>query len=713
VRAKTRPGVSRSTWVIAFWLLVTLAGGALFLGRFSLDNSVGVWFPENDPALAGYEEFLDTFGPWEWTLVLLTSDGPPGPRLLRDVDDLGRRLERDPGVRQAVGPVTLAALDPESAGRAFASGPPWRVPLLLETTNEIHRGDEFRRELLRRIDGAAASCPGVRSHTVVGTSVINVALNTSARRDMVVFFSLVFVLLAGVSRLMLRSWRDAAVLLAVASGAVTATLGLVAACGVAFNILTIMMPTLLIALSTANLVHLTHAFHEHLARGMSPAEAAREAVREVRLPALGTTLTTAIGFLSLAVSDMPPVRQLALFSAAGVLLAWASTLTVAPVLLARVPRRRAALSLAPRARTALLERWGRRVPRLGARLLLPVLAASPLLFGLTRLHTDTNYMEFFRHGSATRDAYQEVARSGFAQSEVDLMVRAPRPLRAGELAPFLAAVRSAPGVRGVLDPSVPGLRHFTTEDERASRITVFTEFLGAEGTGALADSIAALGSALLPADARVLVTGSPVLWQRMDAGITRTQKNSLVLVALGTLVLLALLFRDVKATVVGWVGSALPVGLILGVMGWLGVPVTLATVLIAGIALGLAVDDTVHFVITFRRRVARGAAREDAIREAMVAVGERMIASSLILAGSFSVMAFSDFVPTADFGVFTALTILLALAADLTLVPGLIGLDLRFRPTEPAFTPLNNPVHAPDRNPGSPASEASPLRSRN
>jgi predicted RND superfamily exporter protein len=146
-----------------------------------------------------------------------------------------------------------------------------------------------------------------------------------------------------------------------------------------------------------------------------------------------------------------------------------------------------------------------------------------------------------------------------------------------------------------------------------------------------------------------------------------------VLVALGAFLLLGALFRDLRAALAGWFASALPVAIILGLMGWLGVPVTLATVLIAGIALGLAVDDTVHLVFAVRRGVRAGAAPAEAVRKALVRVGERMIVTSLILAGSFAVMGLSDFVPTANFGLFTALTILLALAADLTLLPWMLG----------------------------------------
>jgi len=665
-----------SRLILGVWLVLALAGGGLFLARFDLNNSVGVWFPKDDPALAEYERVLETFGPWEWSLLLLEISDPGDKAVQDQIAALAGRLEELPSIRQVLDPAEVAALNVSAARAVPSTNSRGYVPLLLETANQIHRGDGFRAEMLKEIDREVVSCKGIDSHSVVGTSVINVGLNRSAKRDMLLFFNLVFVLLIAISWMLLRSWRDMLVLLGVATCAVMMTMGLVAITGHQFNILTIMMPTVLIALSVANLVHLVHAFHHYRVTGMTASEAAHRAVREVRLPALGTTLTTVIGFLSLSVSDMPPVRQLALFSAAGIILAWMGTLAVAPVLLARVWEGRTDWPTPARARHVFLNAWSNRLPGIGRLLLIALVVSLPVLAGLHRLEANTNYVDFFRSGSRVRQAYEQVDRAGMAQSTVDVVVRSRRPLEDDELDPFLDAVEKLRGVRAVLARDrVRDLKGFVADNGRAVRVVLFSEFLGNDAVGALVRRIEDHGAELLPRHTEVRVTGSPVLWERMDVSIVRTQRNSLLLVALGTFVLLAVLFRNLRLAAIGWLCSALPVGLILGLMGWLGVPVTLATVLIAGIALGLAVDDTVHFVIAFRRRLAVGSDRSTAVRESLVTVGERMIVTSLILAGGFSVMAFSDFMPTASFGMFTALTILIALVADLTLLPGMLGAE--------------------------------------
>lgn len=701
--------------ILVAWTLPALAGAIVFLGRFSLDNSVGVWFPEDDPALAGYERHLETFGPWEWTLLLV--EPAPSPRALSsaDADSLTHRLASLSVIRQVLPPQVLYALSGKSPGD---SPPPAGLPFLLETANEIHRGDDYRAELLERIQAEVESFPGIASHAIVGTSTINVGLNRSAKRDMLLFFNLVFVLLFAVCAYLLRSLKDTLAILGVAVSAVTLTLGLVSVLGHRFNILTIMMPTLLIALSVANLIHLVHAFHQNRRMGESVPRAADLAVREVRLPSLGATLTTVLGFLSLTVSDMPPVRDLAIFSACGITVAWIGTLGVAPTLLVCIWKGSSNVPAAAATRHRLLEAWAFRSSRFGPLLVILGVLSLPVLAGLTRLDADTNYMEFFRPGSDTREAYRTVQAAGLSQSSLEVTLRSSRPVEPLELGPFLESLRLLPEIRALLAPGAPpGLPGFRNEGEHALRVVLFLNFLGNDAVGELGERIRGLALDRLPRDVGIEVTGSPVLWERMDASIVRTQRDSILIVALGTFVLLALLFRSLRAAVVGWISCAYPVGIILGLMAWLGVPVTLATVLIAGITLGLAVDDTVHLVIDYRRRRGLGVPCEEASRNSLVHVGERMVVTSLILAGSFSVMALSDFTPTASFGIFTAFTILLALAADLTFLPWALGWSRLWGASPRVSTNPHTGVHvptppgAPSPSPAHPAKDASALAS--
>ena len=151
--------------------------------------------------------------------------------------------------------------------------------------------------------------------------------------------------------------------------------------------------------------------------------------------------------------------------------------------------------------------------------------------------------------------------------------------------------------------------------------------------------------------------------------MTRTQKESLAIVSVACFGILILLFRSLKLAVLGLALSLYPVAMVLGLMGLWNIPVNIATVLIAGIAVGLAVDDTIHFVYAYQKSRQRGYDRGKASEEALVDVGLRMVMTSFILVGSFAAMGLSDFMPTSQFGLLSSFTVVLALVADLTLLP--------------------------------------------
>jgi predicted RND superfamily exporter protein len=190
---------------------------------------------------------------------------------------------------------------------------------------------------------------------------------------------------------------------------------------------------------------------------------------------------------------------------------------------------------------------------------------------------------------------------------------------------------------------------------------------------ALLPRIRALADRVLPPEVRLVPTGTSLLWANMDDGVIRTQKESLVIVGVVCFGILLLLFGSLGLSVLGLALSLYPVGMVLGLMGWWNVPVNMATVLIAGIAVGLAVDDTIHFVHAYQESRQRGEDRRAASEQATVSVGLRMVMTSIILIGAFASMGLSDFMPTAQFGLLSSLTIMLALVADLTLLPVMLS----------------------------------------
>ena len=138
------------------------------------------------------------------------------------------------------------------------------------------------------------------------------------------------------------------------------------------------------------------------------------------------------------------------------------------------------------------------------------------------------------------------------------------------------------------------------------------------------------------------------------------------------LAILYLLLRRVRLTLLALVPNVLPVWLVLGIMGWAGIPLDLATVMVASTTLGLALDDTLHTLVPFRRHVGeRGTF--DSLLQAVEKNAAAYSVSGLVLGLGFLVCALSSFAPILRFGGVSALAIALAVGADFLLVPALLG----------------------------------------
>jgi diguanylate cyclase (GGDEF)-like protein len=133
-----------------------------------------------------------------------------------------------------------------------------------------------------------------------------------------------------------------------------------------------------------------------------------------------------------------------------------------------------------------------------------------------------------------------------------------------------------------------------------------------------------------------------------------------------------LLFMSFKVGVIGMLPNCFPIIVSFGVMGWLGIPLSLATSLIASIAIGLAVDDTIHYLVCYNREFKRDLDKERALRETIQHVGRPIIFTTITISVGFSILMFSNFKPTAVFGLLMVITMFSALVADLILLPSLM-----------------------------------------
>lgn len=171
---------------------------------------------------------------------------------------------------------------------------------------------------------------------------------------------------------------------------------------------------------------------------------------------------------------------------------------------------------------------------------------------------------------------------------------------------------------------------------------------------------------------RVHLNGLFVLYNNLLHSLFSSQIKALALVFCAILGMFLILFRSLRPALIAIAPNLLAAAVVLGLLGWLHIPLDIMTITVASIAIGIAADDTIHYVHRFRREARHDRDYPAVVRRCHESVGRAMYYTSLIIICGFAILTFSSFMPTIYFGLLTGLAMLVAVVADLTLLPLLL-----------------------------------------
>ena len=160
--------------------------------------------------------------------------------------------------------------------------------------------------------------------------------------------------------------------------------------------------------------------------------------------------------------------------------------------------------------------------------------------------------------------------------------------------------------------------------------------------------------------------------QNMLQSLFRSQILTIGLVFLGIFAMFVFLFRSFYLAAIAAIPNALPVAMVLGTMGWLGISLDMMTITIASITIGIAVDDTIHYVHRFQREFKKERNYLATVFSCHRGIGRAMFYTSITITIGFSILVLSNFIPTIYFGLFTGFAMIVALLANITLLPKLL-----------------------------------------
>jgi len=522
------------------------------------------------------------------------------------------------------------------------------------------------------------------------------------------------------------------------------TFGILVATGERLNIISNILPVLLFVIGMANCVHIVSRYAEEAERsGGDLLAAGRGTISHMASACLLTYLTTAIGFTTLIAARSDAVQSVGWQALMGMMLLYISTVFLLGCALPsfRAPRHTHATTAAAHPIARLVSFTGHAVARrpwvtLAASAL--VVATALLLARNVRIDTRMVGTYDTEHPVIRTMRMLEERMGGLMAIEVDL--RADRPGRFLEPEVFAAVrdVQSAAGgyeeviltrsyadicdqvlknlpfgASGGAPPTAPqlaladrvvgtmpetvGLPMFLTDDGRRARLMIRVRDLG---TTRILDLIRRLEDQLathFPADGPVTarLTGDAYLHAVGFDRFVRDFFYSLVAAAGVIFVVIAVLFRSIRLGLISILPNTTPLLLTLGYIGARGYDLNAANVVVFAISLGIAVDDSIHFLARFREEVRHDAHVLLAIRRAFRGAGRAIVLTSVLIISGISALLLSRFVPSRRFAELTSVTMAAALVGDLLLLPACLVLFWRRgRP------PLHGPTRAAKPEPG-------------
>ncbi len=753
----------RPAFALALALAATLALGAGAL-RVGPETGYRALLGAHHPVVRDLETVASRFGGGvPFAIVFHCASGDPcgsvfDPAALEMAHALAAEIAELPGVSRVESPATSALLAPEPfdlprarslapdgkpaadlaelAQRALRD-PTWVGQIVSADARAgaivVQLSDSRGDTAARAVDGArAALAPwearGFRFALAGGPVEFVVAgreLDQQVQRLVPAIVALVGVILL----IAFRSLAPSLLALGAAGAALVWAVGLQGWLGWPRTSFFQVLPPLMLTVGVCYGIHVISSYAEHLASeadgGARSTRAARERVLlrvlgEVGRPALYTALTTAAGFASFATSGLESLVRFGWIAAFGVLAAFAATLFLVPLALARMPVRWIAQ---PRSHAVWSRLVGHIADHVGRQRAAILLASGVLLAlaaaGVQRLSIDASFEEVYGERSrVVRWAREAEAVRGGDTLEVALLLPPGMPVTAP------AALRAVLRVEGLADlagiarplsiltpmrelnalvhpdalvlagphaqPERPGQLYRLIRAEQPQLVALFAaperdgepaalrisfqgEKLPQDELRALVERVRRESEAALPPGGRAIVTGPIAVVSEMIDEIRDTQIGSFGSALALVFVLTALCLRSLPLALLAMIPTTIPVFLTLGAMGFLRIPLDMGTAMVASVLLGLGIDEALHLLSGYQRFRAAGQAREHAMDAALREVGRALFTTAGALAAGFLVLFLVPWKSLSSFGLVTGVAVGASLLADLLLLPAVLG----------------------------------------
>ncbi len=580
------------------------------------------------------------------------------------------------------------------------------------------------KEIVKRYDSADFPI------TIAGPPTVTDNLKRSMQRDMQGFMRLALLMIIITLFLMFRRVTGVLLPLLVVIFTIASTAGLMAITKTPIKLPTQILPSFLMAVSVGAAVHVLAVFYRKLHDLHDKRAAIVHAMGHSGLAIVMTSLTTAAGLLSFAGAQVAPISDLGLMAGSGVLFSLFYTIVLLPALIALFPIRDKREKAKEAARHQRMDRLLAAIARFAVQRAVAICAVSGIMIAAavwavtnlqfahhpllwfpkddpirvgTQLIDDkmrgTVSLELILDSQKTNGLHdpnllQQIKQlqsqlQGVSYKDIftgktlalpDLVMEIHQALNEGK-----AEFHTIPNNKALLAQELLLFENSGSDDMEdlvdsqfsKARMTIKTPWGEARQIKHYIDVVEQQVHQTLPESVQVTTTGiMSLLGRTLDAAMTSTAKSYIIAAAVIT-VMMILLMGNISLGLVAMIPNLLPILVVLGGMALAGVPLDMFTMLIGSIAIGLAVDDTIHFMHNFRRYHHQHDDVAKAVHDTLTTTGRAMLVTTVVLSLGFFVFTFADMANVIRFGLLTGVTIILALLADFLLAPALMQLLMR------------------------------------
>ncbi len=513
------------------------------------------------------------------------------------------------------------------------------------------------------------------------------------------------------------------------------TTGLIGILGWSYDMMFIMLPTILIAVGVADAAHILCEF-QHLEMVMEDRrEAIMKSVYLVGLPCFFTSITTVAGFSSMSVSPIKAIKHFAFYSAFGVFFAFLMTVTlliaVLSIKLKKKHQTKKTVHQDTDLRSGFISRILGIVTGFDIRFKSAILIVFTAIFiwsamGISRLKVDscfltefgkdvqirveTEFVDDIMGGSGSVSyIFDAKTQNGILEpmvlseiealqkmadqqeivmktySIVDLLKDINKTLHNEDPAYYKLPTSRKEAAQFLLIYEMSGgdeLENYITSDYSMANLEVRCKMVETSRYKSMVNRLDDYLKTRPNDKMKPRLTGMGALWVRMIEYIVKSQLYGFLLAYSVIAVMLCLLFRSIKIGMISMVPNLAPVVITLGIMGWAGIPLDYIKLLIGCVAIGIAVDDTIHLIMRYHYEFRQCGDYKKALKQSMNHVGRALYITTAVLVSGFLVFLFSIMAGLNNFGTLVASTIFIALIADFFLMPALV---MVFKPFGPEF----------------------------